>query len=56
MKLYREYVFHEKFENGNDLKILSSQKEGGRDGYHSNLNDFAYNRQMFFGTLKGLIF
>jgi hypothetical protein len=38
------------------LKILSSQKEGGREGYHSNRFDFLHHRRWFFGILKGLIF
>ncbi len=38
------------------LKILSSQKRGGQDGYQSIHLDFVYNRRCFLDTLKGLLF
>jgi hypothetical protein len=38
------------------VKILSSQKRGGQQGYQSIHLDFVHNRRCFLDTLEGLVF
>jgi hypothetical protein len=39
-----------------ELKILPSQKRGGKEGYQSIHLDFGHSRRCFLDTLKGLVF